>query len=151
MNKVILFLFIILFVFSGCEEQKEVVDAKDNVLLFVKEINPELHQTMFKMEQEITIADNKIQLLYDLKDRFPNQRDMIKKSLKQWQVLHKDLNVTLNMIYGKVEAAYVAYKIDEIQGRQKFSETSQALLIDAKAVLLSAENTKSLIEEELYE
>jgi len=151
MNKVILFLFIILFIPYGCEEQEEVVDAKDNVLLFVKEINPELHQTMFKMDQEMAIADNKVQLLYDLKDRFPNQREMIKKSLKQWQALHKDLNVTLNTIYEKVEAAYVAYKIDEIQGRQKFSKTSQALLIEAKAVLASAETTKSLIEEELYE
>ncbi|RKZ46200.1 MAG: hypothetical protein DRR16_17755 [Candidatus Parabeggiatoa sp. nov. 3] len=151
MNKVILFLFIILFVSYGCEEQKEVVDAKDHVLLFVKEINPELHHTMFKMDQEIAIADNKIQLLYDLKDRFPNQREMIKKSLKQWQALHKDLNVTLNTIYEKVEVAYVTYKIDEIQGRQKFSKTSQALLIEAKAVLASAETTKSLIEEELNE
>jgi hypothetical protein len=151
MNKAIFFLFIILLVPYGCEEQEEVVDAKDNVLLFVKEINPELHATMFKMDQEMTMADNKVQLLYDLKDRFPNQREMIKKSLKQWQGLRKDLNVTLQTIYEKVETAYVAYKIDEIQGRQKFSETSQALLIEAKAVLANAETTKSLIEEELYE
>ncbi len=49
---------------------------------------------------------------------FPGQRDMIDKSIKQWQNLRKNLHSTFTNISNKVEGAYVAYKIDEIQGRK---------------------------------
>ena len=151
MNKNIFLLCLLILVPMGCEEPKEVVDAKSKVISFVREVNPELSQTMSKMKQEIDIADKKIQLLYDLKDMYPNQRQMINTSLKQWQGLRKNLKLTLNDIFNQVEAAYVAYKIDEIQGRKRFSETSKTLLKEANRVLANAETTKSLIEEELYE
>ncbi|MEN8214950.1 MAG: hypothetical protein ABFS56_00935 [Pseudomonadota bacterium] len=97
------------------------------------------------------LADKKIQQLYDLKGQFPNQRHMIDKSIKQWHDLRKKLKFTLNKIYDKVEAAYVAYKIDEIQGRKKFTVISQKLLKEANAVLANAEATKTTIERQLYE
>ncbi len=56
---------------------------------------------------------------------YPDQRNMINKSIKQWQMLRKQLKFTLNNIYDKVEAAYVAYQIDEIQGKKKFSRISK--------------------------
>ncbi len=150
MNKLILFFFLLMLVPMGCDEQEEVVDAQSQVYDFLHEMNPDLHSTLSKMKKEIANADEKIQLLYDLKDRHPNQRKMVNKSLKQWQGLRKKLNFTLNKIYDKVERAYVAYKIDEIQGKEKFSAISKALLEDANTVLANAETTKSLIEEELY-
>ena len=54
-------------------------------------------------------------------------------------------------IYSKVEGAYVAYRIDEIQGRKQFGELSKNLLTEANAVLANAEITKTTIEEELYQ
>ena len=50
-----------------------------------------------------------------------------------------------------MEDAYVAYRIDEIQGRNQFNLISKALLIDANAVLAEAELIKSTLERELYE
>ncbi len=55
------------------------------------------------------------------------------------------------IFYDKVEAAYVAYKIDEIQGRKKFSMISKELLKEGQTVLANAEIVKSTIERELYE
>jgi len=52
---------------------------------------------------------------------------MINKSIKQWQTLRKQLKFTLENINLKVEGAYVAYKIDEIQGRKKFSKVAEKI------------------------
>ena len=75
---------------------------------------------------------------------------MVNKALKQWQGLRKDLDSTLKHIRHKAERAYVAYELDEIQGKKKFSVVAQELLKEANTVLANAETTKSLIEEELY-
>jgi hypothetical protein len=151
MNRfLLLFLFIVFFAI-GCNDPEDGVNAEKQVNAFIIEMNPELYQTMSKMKVEIALADKKVPQLYELKGLYPNQRDMIEKSLKQWQGLRQTLNFTLKNIYAKVERAYVAYKIDEIQGKKKFSVISQTLLKEANAVLETAETTKSTIEEALYE
>ena len=152
MNKLALLLLLIInFVVVGCNEPEEIVDAQTQVYSFLKEMNPELHRTLFKMNEEMVLADRKIQQLQELKGMFPDQRHKINKSIRQWQGLSKELTSTWHRLYDKVEAAYVAYKIDEIQGRKKFSAISQELLKEGNAVLAEAETTKSLIEEQLYE
>jgi len=151
MNRVILLLLIITLIPFGCKETEEEVDVQNKVNAFVIEMNPDLYQSMARMREEITLSDSKIQQLYELKGLFPNQREMIDKSLKQWHELRKKLKFTLNNIYDKVEAAYVAYKIDEIQGKKKFSLISQTLLKEANTVLANAEITKTTIERKLYE
>jgi hypothetical protein len=151
MNRFSLLFVLIFFVTIGCNDTEEGVNAEKQVNAFIIEMNPELYQTMSKMKAEIALADKKIPQLYELKGLYPNQRDMIDKSLKQWQGLRKTLNFTLKNIYAKIEHAYVAYKIDEIQGKRKFSVISQSLLKEANAVLETAEITKSTIERALYE
>ena len=96
-----------------------------------------------------SFADKNIQKLYELKGMYPDQRNMINNSIKQWQVLYKDLNYTLPNIYDKIEKAYVVYRIDEIQGKHNFNSISADLLKEANNVLAKAIETKSLIEEEL--
>jgi len=150
MNRVILLIIITLTTF-GCKETEEQLDVQNKVNAFITEMNPALYQSMARMREEITLAETKIKQLYELKGLFPNQREMIDKSLKQWHYLRKNLKFTLNNIYDKVESAYVAYKIDEIQGRKKFSLISQKLLKEANTVLANAEVTKTTIERELYE
>ena len=151
MNRFSFLFVLIFFVTIGCNDTEEGVNAEKQVNAFIIEMNPELYQAMSKMKAEIALADKKIPQLYDLKSLYPNQRDMINESLEQWQGLRKSLNFTLNNIYAKVERAYVAYKIDEIQGKKKFSVISQSLLKEANAVLETAESTKSTIEKALYE
>jgi len=153
MNRRVLFLVCLLILVPvGCNKTDQgVVNAQDEVDIFLTDMNPELHQTMSKMRMEIVLADKKIQQLYDLKGMYPDQRDMINKSIKQWQTLRKQLKFTLNNIYDKVESAYVAYKIDDIQGRKKFSMISKELLKEGQTVLANAEIVKSTIERELYE
>ncbi len=152
MNRRVLFLVCLLILVPvGCNKTDQGVNTQDEVDIFLTDMNPELHRTMSKMRIEIVLADKKIQQLYDLKGMYPDQRDMINKSINQWQMLRKQLKFTLNNIYGKVEAAYVAYKIDEIQGRKKFGIISKELLKEGQAVLANAEIIKSTIERELYE
>lgn len=150
MNKKLLWLLLLILIPIACNEQEQTVDAQSQVDIFLIDINPQLYQAMSKMSEELALVDHKIQKLYDLKDRFPNQRDMVNKALKQWQGLRKDLDSTLKRIRHHAERAYVAYELDEIQGKQKFSVASQELLKEANVVLANAETTKSLIEEELY-
>jgi uncharacterized coiled-coil DUF342 family protein len=129
MNRRVLFLICLLILVPvGCNKTDQGVNAQDEVDIFLTDMNPELHQTSSKMRIEIVLADNKIQQLYDLKGMYPEQRDMINKSIKQWQTLRKQLKFTLNNIYDKVETA-------------KESQT----------VLANAEIVKSTIERELYE
>jgi len=152
MNKII-FLFLLITIGLaplGCNEQTEVVDdAREKVYTFLVEMNPDLYRAMLKMRAELSLADKNIRELYDLKGMYPDQRNMINKSIKQWQILRKSLNFTLRDIYDKIEKAYVVYRIDEIQGKHNFNIISADLLKEANDVLAEAITTKSLIEEEL--
>ncbi len=155
MNKCIVWFvyLLILLIPISCNnnETGTKVDAQTELNLFIMDMNPELYQATSKMREEIALADKKIQQLYDLKGMFPDQRNMINGAIKQWQTLRKRLVLTSDNINKKVEGAYVAYKIDEIQGRKKFSMMSQKLLEDSKTVLADAEIIKSTIEKELNE
>ncbi|MCK5718692.1 MAG: hypothetical protein KAH84_01945 [Thiomargarita sp.] len=153
MNRNILPLICLLIIPFGCNDSEtgQVIDAQVAVNNFIIDVNPDLYKTMSTMKKEIQLADQKLNQLYDLKGMFPDQRDMISNSIKQWRTLRKQLKTTLNNIHDKVEAAYVAYKIDEIQGRKKFGQTSQNLLKEGQSVLAEAEVIKSTIEKELYE
>lgn len=150
MNNKGLWLLLLIFILIACNEPKQTVDTQNQVDVFLIDINPKLHQAMSQMRNELILVEQKIQKLYDLKDRFPNQRDMVNKALKQWQGLRKNLKSTLKRISHQAERAYVAYELDEIQGKQKFNAISQELLKEANMVLANAEATKLLIEEELY-
>jgi len=151
MNKVILALFLLITLVSiGCNEQtQETVDATEKVNAFLMDMNPDLYRAMLKMREELTLADKNIQKLYELKGMYPDQRNMINKSIKQWQSLRKTLNGTLRDIHDKIEKAYVVYRIDDIQGKYNFGMIAGDLLKEANAVLANAIATKSLIEEEL--
>jgi len=150
MNKNFLLLFILLisFVPTGCEELEEDADAPSKVELFLLEINPELYRATLKMKKELDWVDKQIQQLYHLQDYFPDQRQTIKPKIRRWQKLRRNLNSTLNKIKTQAERAYVAYKLDEILGRKKFDVISKELLKEAQTVLANAETTKSLIENE---
>jgi hypothetical protein len=118
---------------------------------FIEDMNPALSQKMEKIQAEITLADSKIQKLRDLKYAFPNQAQLVDQQIYQWKTLKDQLSQVLNNINQKVETAYVAYRVNEIQGKQKWSVLSTELLTEANIVLKNAETTKSVIEEPAYE
>lgn len=154
MGGLIVAIYVALIVGGGIhhwQKEKETVPSEQVVLSFIQDMNPELNQKMIKIGEEIALADNKIQQLQDLKKAFPNQEQMIAQKINQWQSLRDQLFQVSSDIDQRVEKAYVAYKIDEIQGRKKFSVISQALLNEANTVLATAESTKSTIEKQLYE
>ncbi|HHB92691.1 MAG TPA: hypothetical protein ENK59_05710 [Thioploca sp.] len=102
MNKYIYLLLIILLPLGCNNTTEEVDDAQTKVDIFLLDMNPILYQTMLEIKAEIVLADKKIHQLYELKSMFPSQRDMVDKSLKQWQNLRKDLNSTSTNISNKV-------------------------------------------------
>lgn len=128
--------------------EKQAREARSNVMLFLKDMNPELHKKVTKVFQEIALTDGKIQKLRDLKEKHPNH-EIIDETLEQWQNLRKQLNQVSRNLYHKIEGAYIAYEIDKIQGRNNLHLISTELLKEANAALVSAEATKSIIEEQL--
>jgi uncharacterized protein YukE len=149
---IILTAYAVLIFFGGFYNwQKESVPNDKIVSAFIQEMNPELHQKIDKIRAEIALSETKIKQLHALKKSFPNQEAMIEQKLEQWHNLTKQLNQVLNDIALTVEKAYVAYKINEIQGENQFRVISKALLKEANAVLANADATKSIIEEPLYE
>jgi len=147
-------LYAVLVVIGGLnnlQNEPKSTRPENLVMSFIQEMNPELNQKISKIKKEIVVADNKIQQLHELKKAFPNQAKIIEQKVKQWQTLKEQLSQVSNSIYQKVERAYVSYKIDEIQGRNKFGAISEELLKEANAILANAEATKSTIEEQIDE
>ncbi|MFK5970070.1 MAG: hypothetical protein QM487_08155 [Candidatus Marithrix sp.] len=121
---------------------------KHDVIDFLAEMNPDLNRKMIEIKEEIELTEQKIQQLLYLKEKYPKQK-IIYKTIEQWQILSKELNQVSDNIYHKVEGAYVAYEIDEIQGEKKFSIISKKLLKEANSILANAEITKNILEKEL--
>ena len=154
---VIIGIYAILIVIGGThswhneKNAESIISYEDVVMSFIKDMNPELVQKMKEIKTEIALAKNKIQQLQALKKSFPNQAEMIVQKINHWQTLETQLTQVSDNIDQQVEKAYVAYKIDEIQGKHKFTVISDKLLKEANAVLANAETTKSIIEEQIDE
>jgi len=154
MGGLIIAAYIILIIGGGIyhwQKENETIPPQQVVTSFIQDLHPELSKKMTEIVEEIAFTNNKIQQLHDLKKAFPNQAQMIDQKINQWQNLKNQLSQVSNDIELRVEKAYVAYKIDEIQGRKKFTLISQTLLNEANAVLANADSTKSTIEAQLYE
>ncbi len=128
--------------------EKQAREIQQAVMSFLDNINPLLNQKLIEIKAEIASIDNKIQQLVELKRDFPNHA-ILEQKLAQWKILRRQLNQVSQDIYQQVEQAYVAYRLDEIQGREKLSVVSKALLDEANAALTNAEITKSTIEAEI--
>jgi glucan phosphoethanolaminetransferase (alkaline phosphatase superfamily) len=133
------------------QKEKQTIPTENVVTSFIQEINPELNQKITEIQAEITWTDKKIQQLFELKKNFPNQATIINQKIHQWQTLKDQLSQVSTNIHQKVETAYVNYRIDEIQGKKNFSVLSATLLQEANTVLVNAEATKSILEEQIDE
>ena len=129
----------------------ETISPSQQVKIFIESMNPELDTKIERLNDELEIANNKIKQLEDLKKAFPKQTNMINQKIALWQSLREQLSQVSNEIDQQVEKAYVLYKINEIQGKNKFTVISENLVKNANAALDNAEVTKSTIEKQLYE
>ncbi len=128
--------------------EEQVRETQRFVMSFLEEMNPLLNKKVIEIGDELARIDTNIQKLTELQQKFP-ENALIEKTLNQWQTLRNELSQVSQDIYQQVEIAYVAYKIDEIQGLKKFDVLSKELLKEANAALVNAETTKSTIEEQL--
>ena len=117
---------------------------------FLAEMNPQLHNKFVAIGEEIVHIYNSIEQLMALKQDFPNHT-LIDDKLIQWQSLKEQLQQVSQDIHHQVEQAYVAYRLDEIQGVKKFSLLSEELLKEANTALANAETTRTTIEEQISE
>jgi WD40 repeat protein len=139
---------LIVMVFQGCRletEQELAINA------FLQEMNPELAKKITNIEEEISITQDKIEKLSELKQKHPKYADKIEVSRQKWEQLQQQLKDTLKKISAVVESSYVAYELDKIQGGTQFNNISEKLLTTANSVLTSAHTTKEAIDEALYE
>ena len=154
MGGLIVAAYIILIIGGGIyhwQKDNKTIPSQQPVTSFIQDFHPELSQKMNEIVEEIALSQKKIRQLHDLKTAFPNQAQIIDQKINQWQTLKNQLSQVSNDIGLRVEQAYVAYKIDEIQGRKKFTLISKTLLNEANAILANAESTKSTIEAQLDE
>jgi gas vesicle protein len=127
---------------------KQLQEIQEAVMSFLDKMNPQLHKKWIEIKNEIGRIDHKIQQIVELKKDFPNHAILDEKRY-QWQILKQQLNRVSQDIYEQVEHAYVAYRLDEIQGTEKLSVVSKTLLDEANAALKNAEITKLTIETEM--
>ncbi|MEK8020676.1 MAG: hypothetical protein VSS75_027735 [Candidatus Parabeggiatoa sp.] len=128
--------------------EKHAREIQQAVMSFLDNMNPQLNQKLIEIRVEIGAIENKIQQLVELKRDFPTHA-ILEQKLNQWKILRRQLNQVSQDIYQQVEQAYVAYRLDEIQGREKLSVLSKTLLDEANAALTNAEITKLTIEAEI--
>lgn len=134
------------------DSNKELIYAQnEKIYNFLITLNPVLHEKIIRIENEITVSKKKIEKLYFLHKKYPQHAKMINFSLEKWELLLKQLEAALKEIDFKVEGAFVAYKINEIQGVKQFSATSKNILAYANATLANAEATKATLEEQINE
>ena len=126
-------------------------EAKSLAMSFLNDMNPDLGKKVAKIDTEITLIDNKIQELQELQKAVQDRHLVIDEKIAQWQILREKLKEVSKKILHQAETAYVAYKIDEIEGRKKFNILSKELLKEADLALENAKLTKSVIEEQVQE
>ncbi len=118
---------------------------------FLEEMSPELAKKIDKIKEEISITEDKIIELSELKLKHPKHAGKIETSRRQWAVLQDKLKLSLKEIREVVESTYVTYELNKIQGGNQFNKISDELLSAADSVLASAGSTKDAIEQALNE
>ncbi|RKZ37358.1 MAG: hypothetical protein DRQ49_16345 [Gammaproteobacteria bacterium] len=136
--------FFIIFMVTACNEEKE---GQQAVQAFLTEMSPELARKIEQIKKEISITEEKIETLSELKRKHPNYAGKIETSRRQWKVLQDKLKLSLKEIGDVVESTYVAYELDRIQGGNQFNKIAGELLASADSVLASAGMTKDAIEQ----
>jgi len=143
-------LFVILLV-AGCYESYMEREGEIAVNAFLEEMSPELARKIDKIKEEISITEDKIIELSELKLKHPKHAGKIETSRRQWAVLQDKLKLSLKEIREVVESTYVTYELNKIQGGNQFNKISDELLSAADSVLASAGSTKDAIEQALNE
>ena len=152
-NKLIQFAiaFFIISTLVACYESKMKQEGELAVNAFLEEMSPELARKIDKIKAEISLTEEKITKLSELKLKHPNYAETIESSRRKWQVLQNKLEYSLKEIKDVVESTYVMYQLDKIQGGNQFDKISDTLLISADSVLNSATTSKISIEQALNE
>jgi len=143
--------FFIIFTVTACEEAKMKQEGQLAVNAFLAEMSPELVRKIDKIKEEISLTEEKINKLSELKLKHPNYAGRIENSRRQWKVLQDKLKRSLKEIRKVVESTYVTYELNKIQGGNQFNKISDKLLSSADSVLASAGLTKTAIEQALNE
>jgi hypothetical protein len=118
---------------------------------FLEEMSPELARKIEKIKAEISLTEEKLNKLSELKLKHPNYAETIENSRRKWQVLQNKLEHSLKEIQDVVESTYVMYELDKIQGGNQFNKISHTLLNSADSALISASTSKNAIEQALNE
>jgi len=130
------------------EQQNE---QQEDIAHFLSTMNPELNRKILKIQQEILNTENNLRKLQRLYWLYPKQFGIINRAKTQWNTLLIQLKETLKNINFKIEAAFVAYEIDQLQGTKKFKVISNELLENANTALLNADITKKTLEKQIHD
>jgi len=143
--------FFIISTVTACHESKMKQEGELAVNAFLEEMSPELARKIEKIKVEISLTEEKLNKLSELKLKHPNYAETIESSRRKWLILQNKLEHSLKEIKDVVESTYVMYQLDKIQGGNQFNKISDTLLSSADSVLISASTSKNAIEQTLNE
>jgi|GEM_PF-4005989 len=121
----------------------------DSPISFLVTLNPELSSKIKKIQTEITQTKEKLDKLTLLRSEHPRQTAIVDISLNKWKQLLAQLESSLKEIDFKVNGAFVAYKLDQLQGTTRFKSLSKDLLENVNTVLLNVDAIKSTFEKQI--
>lgn len=121
----------------------------DSPTSFLATLNPELYRKIKKIQTEITKTKEKLDKLTLLRSEHPRQTAIVDISLNKWKQLLAQLESSLQEIDFKVNGAFVAYKLDQLQGTTRFKSLSKDLLENVNTLLLNVDAIKSTFEKQI--
>lgn len=115
------------------------VDLDDAALRFTWAQIPGVYGHMVSANAELTLMDNEIDRIKDVRKKYPRQKKIASSEIMRWEKSMKKLTGQLNRFQNQVEALYVTFRVNPEKGRTAIYEKSRDLTSSMREVLEDVE------------
>ncbi len=119
--------------------------ARNETQSFIKKVTPELFSKITDVNKMLVQADNEINRLTEIKNKFSRQAELVQPRLQSWQQTKTKLLEIQKQIELQTERAFVVYQVN--QGSKDFEQVAQGLVKQADEALNMAKQIESAIQE----
>lgn len=117
----------------------------EEVVRFTYDFIPELYDSMILFNNEVILLEQEIKRLAAIGEQFPDQIKISEKEMKLFEKEKTKLQQTYEKLEKRIEALYVAYRVNQETGVQQIEEQKQDIIQSTKDALApSLELTKRL-------
>jgi len=112
---------------------------------FIKKATPELSTKIIDISNMLLQADNEINRLTEIKNKYPRQTEVVQPRIERWQQTKTKLLGIQQQIELQTERAFVVYQVN--QGSKDFEQVAQGLIKQADEALNMAKQIESAVQE----